>query len=220
MSERAGQALLVEYFEKLTHDGDAGRFMRQVLSRYTEGTLQRLTRSEDLPTRQAAIIAIGAVGTMESNATLGTALGDSDGVVRILAQDACWSVWFRGGSPAGNRELVRIRAEIADGAADRAYERATRLILAEPDFAEAYNQRAIAAFSLGRYAASAKDCQEVLVRNPIHFGALGGLAQCRLRMGERAAAIEALERLSQLQPHNGEIRESIKLLEEAEDGRE
>ncbi len=99
------------------------------------------------------------------------------------------------------------------GQFSRAETLANRLITAAPGFAEAYNQRAIIYFRLGRFAESARDCQQVLNRNPYHFGALGGLAQCQLQLNHPSDALKTLRHALKLQPYSDGLRDSIKALE-------
>ena len=89
----------------------------------------------------------------------------------------------------------------------------TRLIAAAPNFAEAYNQRAIIYFHQGRFAESVQDCQRVLSRNPYHFGAISGMAQCQLELKRPHDALKTLRRALKLQPHHTSLRETIRILE-------
>jgi len=90
---------------------------------------------------------------------------------------------------------------------------ATRLITRAPQFAEAYNQRAIAHFLLGHFQESAEDCERVLEHNPYHIGALGGLAKCQLQLEKRQAALTTLRRALRLQPFSQGLRQAIANLE-------
>jgi tetratricopeptide (TPR) repeat protein len=92
---------------------------------------------------------------------------------------------------------------------------ATQLIARSPTFAEAYNQRAIAYYATGRLAESIEDCRKVLVHNPYHFGALGGMGQCQLRLGLRNDALDTFRKALKLQPHSDGLKEIIGELEEA-----
>ena len=141
---------------------------------------------------------------------LGRALRDPDPVVRGLAEDALWSLWFRADTPENNGALLEVIASVRGGDLDRAEAMATRLIDVAPRFAEAYNQRAIIAFEQGRLEDSVRDCRRVLELNPYHFGALGGLAQCQLRLEQPAQALETMRRASRLQPYNLGIQDSIR----------
>jgi tetratricopeptide (TPR) repeat protein len=160
------------------------------------------------------VIALGLQGGFEqSNAALGRALRDGDAVVRRWAEEALWSIWFRASTPENNRALQEVANLVGRGQIGRAESLANRLIRNAPDFAEAYNQRAILYFHQGRFAESAADCRQVLSRNPCHFGALSGLAQCLLRLNHPADALKTLRRASRLQPYSEALREHVKLLE-------
>jgi tetratricopeptide (TPR) repeat protein len=208
-------SLLVEYFRRFLADQDFDAFRDRVDARYSEDTLCRLLAdSPEATTRRAAVLALGSLGQFpRSNPVLGRALRDSDPVVRRLAEDALWSLWFRADAPDNNQALRQVRQLLGRGEMNRAEALATRLIAIAPRFAEAYNQRAIIYFEQGRFAESAQDCQRVLSINPYHFGALSGLAQCELRQNRPLEAIKALRRASKLQPYNLGLRDSIRFLE-------
>ena len=48
----------------------------------------------------------------------------------------------------------------------------SQMIERQPDFAEGWNKRATVYFMLGDYPKSLTDCDEVMRRNPYHWGAL------------------------------------------------
>jgi tetratricopeptide (TPR) repeat protein len=185
-------------------------FRIKVAERYTEGTLQRLLDSSGPKSRRAATLAVGLIGTMESNQALASRLHDEDGPVRQLAADALWSLWFRADGEANNAELQRLmrlgdRAEALTGF--------DRLIKRAPSFAEAYNQRAILHFQLKDYTKSIADCEKVLQLNPFHFGACGGMAQCYLNLRRPRAALKAFRETFRINPNLKGIEETIRDLE-------
>jgi tetratricopeptide (TPR) repeat protein len=212
--EAATARILEDYFEAFLRDQDLEAFQRSILARYDEEMLRQLAETGSPAARRAAILGLGLVGSMRSNATVGRALRDSDPTVRNLAVSALWSIWYRAGTPAQNEKLAEIRQLIARGRLREAEEQATRLIEEAPDFAEAHNQRAIAVCFQGRFADSAADCLKVLELNPYHIGALDGLAQCYLGLGDRARALEAYRRSLRLQPYNSRLRALIGMLQE------
>ncbi|MGO9600149.1 MAG: tetratricopeptide repeat protein [Isosphaeraceae bacterium] len=215
MRESQTRSLLVDYYEGFLGDRDLERFRDQVLARYTETTLARiLTTSEAVQARRGAVLALGVIGTFaHSNTALGKALRDDDPVVRTLAESALWAVWFRADSPENNQALDEIRLLIGNQRLEAAIDLACRLIARAPNFAEAYNQRAIAQFIQGQYARSAEDCQRVLRLNPYHIGALSGLAQCQLELHLPQEALRTLRKAWKLQPHSLSIRNSIQAIE-------
>lgn len=215
MLEPHTSSLLIDYYETFLRDRDLDEFRDRVLARYTEETLCRvLSSSPHAVARRGSVLALGVVGSFDGcNAALGRAMRDDDAVVRTMAERALWVVWFRADTPENNQTLEDVRLLVATGRADEAVELATKLIARAPRFAEAYNQRAIAYFMLGRFAESAEDCQRVLAANPYHIGALGGLAQCQMRLDQPREALKTLRRSLKLQPHSQALSDDIRMLE-------
>ena len=77
----------------------------------------------------------------------------------------------------------------------------TKLLEDQPDFAEAWNRRAVLYYLLGEYRKSIDDCLEVLELNPIHFGALHGLGLCYVALGEYRSAIQTFRKALEIQPY-------------------
>jgi tetratricopeptide (TPR) repeat protein len=213
MSEPYSGSLLVSYYDAFLRDQDIEAFRRQVSARYMEGTLTRLTEAPDTRTRRAAVLALGLVGSFQANGAVARTLRDPDPTVRHLAENALWAIWFRADTPENNATLERVALLIGQHKFEEAIARASRLIEVAPRFAEAYNQRAIAEFHLGRFRESGEDCRAVLRHNPHHFGALSGLSRCLLRLDRRDEALEVLRRASRLQPFDENLRNFISALE-------
>lgn len=217
MLEPHTAALLVDYFDTFLRDQDIEGFRRSVQARYTEGTLARLTHAGGAKARRAAVLALGLVGSFEANQVVAQRLRDSDPVVRDLALNALWAIWFRADSPENNALLEEVRDLINHERLREAVDLATRLIERTPDFAEAYNQRAIALFFLDRFAESAADCRRTLRRNPYHVGALAGLGKCYIELGRRDAALATFQRALHLQPYDAGLRQTIAAIRAADD---
>ena len=69
------------------------------------------------------------------------------------------------------------------------------------NFAEGYNQRAIAYFMSDELSKSIEDCKKTVELNPFHFGALAGMGQCYLKLGDLAAAMDAFQRALEINPN-------------------
>jgi tetratricopeptide (TPR) repeat protein len=220
--------LLVEMFDRLPElrPGDdeelwaAGaqeamrEFRAAVRDRYTEGTLQRLLGVADAKTRRAAVLALGLIGTINSNPAVALVLHDTDPLVQRFAADALWELWFRAGTveqnnllrqAANDPDLVKARADLDE------------LIRRVPDYAEAYNQRAIGFFKRGEFARAVDDCNAVLRLNPHHFGAAAGLGQCYLKLGKPRAALRAFRQALEINPGLDHLHDTIRALREALD---
>jgi tetratricopeptide (TPR) repeat protein len=227
-----GTALLLEYYNELPepHEDEQKAwekrlrhgledFKKKIEARYTEGTLHRLLHSSDNRTRRAAILAIGLTGTMKtSNASVAGMLHDEDTGVRQLASDALWSMWLRGSTEANNKELHRL-VELRDRRKKRAGLDA--LINKAPDFAEAFNQRAVLHFHAEEWQKSIADCERALKLNPFHFGAAAGMGQCYMKLGKHRPALKAFRNALRINPGMEDIEEAIRALENAlgEEGR-
>jgi tetratricopeptide (TPR) repeat protein len=188
------------------------RFKRKVAEHYTEGTLQRLADCPSVEARRAAVLALGLLATMDSNEALAGRLHDDDLQVRQLAIDALWSLWFRGDTAANSHELGRV-VGLSDP--DRALAALDALVKKAPNFAEAYNQRAILHFRNKDFKKSIADCERVLQRNPYHFGALSGMAECYINLREPRAALKAYRKALRINPNLRGVQETIRALEEA-----
>ena len=171
---------LVEYYNQLPppqeHDDledwassnrtSLENFGRLVQQQYSEATLGRLLTSHDPACRRAAVVALGLVGTMAVNGAVAALLQDRDRLVRYLASDALWAIWSRGYSETYNVELQQflrqndVRAKLAGLDA---------LVRRAGDFAEAYNQRAILYYRLGKFRKAIEDCEKVIRLNPAPF---------------------------------------------------
>jgi tetratricopeptide (TPR) repeat protein len=208
-------SLLVDYYKRFLADHDLDAFRGRMLARYNEGTLERIIIHSPNPiARRGAVLALGLEGHYQTcNLVLGQALRDLDATVREMAEDALWAVWFRADSPENNLILETVRDLIGAGHLNEAITTADRLIAVAPNFAEAYNQRAIAYYLQGRLAESARDCREVIKRNPVHFAALAGLAKCQMGLNRPREALETLRQALKLQPLNEPLRETVKALE-------
>jgi tetratricopeptide (TPR) repeat protein len=222
--------LLLEYYRDLPEPGegdDAGparlekalaAFHRMVAARYTEATLQRLLLCPDDTVRRAAVLALSRLGTLKSNPALAARLHDGDPVVWQTASAALWQVWLRGDTEANCRELQRLMG-LRDGA--KVLDGLNALILNAPQFAEAYNQRAILHFQIGDFRKAVSDCEKVLQLNPYHFGAQSGMAEAYLRLRQPRKALQAYRAACKINPNINGIQDTIRDLEQAlgEDGK-
>ena len=193
-------------------DAAVGEFRSLVRERYTEGTLCRiLTGHVDPTARRAAAVALGLVGTMTSNPTVGGALRDPDPSVRAAAVEAVWEIWFRGD---GSGQGAALKQAISLPDLEQRLATLDDLIREHPDFAEAYNQRAVQQFTRGAYSAAVADCEAVLRLNPYHFGAAVGMGQCYLRMKKPRAAVRAFAQALDLNPDLHDLRAALASLRE------
>jgi tetratricopeptide (TPR) repeat protein len=201
--------LILDLYEKYLDNQDSVAFVNLVSERYAQGTLQRLALSGLREIRRAAILALGFLGDYESNHTLGRALLDEDRTVRTLAENGLRSAWSRMGSEKQRREIA-IVARLNDARQFKeVIRRATKLTEEAPWFAEAWHQRAIAFFALGRFADSIRDCHEALEINPYHFIAATCMGQSYLELENPVSALESFRRALRLNPDLEGVRAQV-----------
>lgn len=129
-------------------------------------------------------------------------LKKSDETVRNLATTKLWRIWFEQKGDYGMEMLKRSQILLEAGDFSRALNMLTKLISDHPDFAEAWNRRAIVYYSQGNYQKSLTDCEMVIKLQPVHFGALHGLGLCYAALGNYGNAIHAFRRALEIQPYS------------------
>ncbi|MBX9681944.1 MAG: tetratricopeptide repeat protein [Gemmataceae bacterium] len=196
---------------QVTPDG-IDRFVRAVEARYNQASLEKLLHSSHAEARQAAVIALGRTATISVNRLLARALHDADSLVRELAVEALWSLWFQADAPEHNAELRRLSVLERETGEDP-LPGLCELAKQAPRFAEVYNQRAIVHFRRGDYSRSATDCDRTLRLNPVHFGAASGMGQCCMKLRRYRAALRSFRRACRINPNLQGVREAIESLE-------
>ena len=88
------------------------------------------------------------------------------------------------------------------------------VIKRQPSFAEGWNKRATAYYLAGDYKKSLADCDEVIKRNPQHFGALSGYGQIYLRLEEPDKALDYFKRALAVNPNMSGAEINIRAIEE------
>ena len=168
------------------------------------------TRSAD-SRRQGARI-LGETGLMTDLPQLAAALRDTDPLVRELAEGAMWQVWSRSGDATIDRLFETGVAQMQASQGEQAVETFSEIIRRRPDFAEGWNKRATVYYMMGEYQKSLADCDEVMKRNPYHFGALSGYGMIYIELDQPATALQYFERALAVNPNLESTRRYIERL--------
>ncbi len=177
-----------------------------------EEALASLGRTRDMQARRAGAAALGEVGTMADTATLVDALRDRDSVVRALAERGLWQIWSRSGDPEVDALMALGLEQMSTRQGEAAVETFTRIIDKRPDFAEGWNKRATVYYLLERYEQSLADCDQVIKRNPQHFGALSGYGMIYLELGQPAKALGYFERALAVNPNLDQVEATVQTI--------
>ena len=136
-------------------------------------------------------------------------LKDPSKEIRKIATATLWRSWFEQKGETGLQILINAETYLELGQFKKVEELLTETIAQQPDFAEAWNRRAIVYYIKKEYQKAKRDCQEVVKLNPIHFGAWHGLSLSHGKLKEYIEAIAALKKALEIQPHSLENKRLI-----------
>jgi tetratricopeptide (TPR) repeat protein len=170
-------------------------------------------KKADVDQRRRGAASLASVGRMEDAPALLAALYDVDPGVRAIAEESVWAVWSRSGDPRVDQLFKRGVVQMNRKHFAQAAATFTRVIELKPEFAEGWNKRATAYFLAGKYQQSLKDCDEVIKRNPRHFGALSGYGQIYLQLEEPESALKYFRRALAINPNLDGVQDLVEQLE-------
>lgn len=143
---------------------------------------------------------------------------ESDSEAAALEEEV-WDAWLVSGSPTVDvlmqRGLEYQEADNLDAARD-AFDRAIAIL---PDYAEAWNRRAVLFFNAGKYDEAIADLETALTREKRHFGAWIGLAMIFESIERPEAAMRAYEKALEIHPHAEAAVQGKKRLDRVVNGR-
>lgn len=122
--------------------------------------------------------------------------------VRDRATTTLWQLWFNQKGQYGFEILEQSQALLEAKQYAEAEALLTDLVQDQPDFAEAWNRRAVLHYLQGQYEESLADCQKAIALNPHHFGALHGMGLCYAALGDYMAAIQSFRQTLEILPHS------------------
>jgi tetratricopeptide (TPR) repeat protein len=171
--------------------------------------LADLKRGDDAPARRAAVRRLTDVGVMADLPAMAQALRDSDAEVRSLTENAMWEVWSRSGDASVDALFAAGVEQLAARNLNDAVQTFTRIIERRPEFAEAWNKRATVYYILGEYQKSLADCDEVMARNPYHWGALSGYGMIYFDLDQLERAAEYFEKALAVNPNLMSVQRAL-----------
>jgi tetratricopeptide (TPR) repeat protein len=131
-----------------------------------------------------------------------------------------WAIWLQ--TPSDTVGLLMTRAKTAMDAqnSDVALKLLDAVVKLRPDYIEGWNRRATLYYLRNDYARSLEDIEQVLAREPRHFGALAGLGMIMQDLGDEKRALDAFRRALAVNPHLEKVPELVKTLTEKVEGRD
>jgi len=134
--------------------------------------------------------------------------------VRALTENSIWQVWSRSGDTKVDALFAVGVEQMNQGQAQAAIGTFTEIIRLKPDFAEGWNKRATIYFLIGEYDKSLSDCDEVIKRNPQHWGALSGYGQIYVQLDKPEQALMYFQRALAVNPNLRQVENMIRQLKQ------
>jgi tetratricopeptide (TPR) repeat protein len=177
-------------------------------------------QKKKLPEAPAKLPKVGADRTKGLDFLFGALKAAPDEASARHVEARIWAVWMQ--TPSDTAALLMTRAKAAMDAKniDVALKLLDSVVKLRPDYVEAWNRRATLHYLKSDYRHSLEDIQQVLIREPRHFGALAGLGMIMQDIGDDKRALEAFRKALAVNPHLEKVPELVKSLTEKVEGRD
>jgi tetratricopeptide (TPR) repeat protein len=173
-----------------------------------------------LPEAPAKLPKVGSDRTKGLDFLFGALKAAPDEASARHVEARIWALWMQ--TPSDTAALLMSRAKQAMDAqkADVAIKLLDSVIKLRPDYTEAWNRRATLYYLKNDYVHSIQDIQQVLIREPRHFGALAGLGMIMQDLGDDKRALEAFRKALAVNPRLEKVPDLVKSLTEKVEGRD
>jgi tetratricopeptide (TPR) repeat protein len=177
-------------------------------------------QQKKLPEAPGKLPKIGADRTRGLDFLFGALKAAPDEVSAKHVEARIWALWLQ--TPSDTAALLMMRAKAAMDAQqmDAARKLLDAVVKLRPDYVEGWNRRATVYYLQNDYAHSLGDIEQVLVREPRHFGALAGLGMIMQDLGDEKRALDAFRKALAINPHLEKVPELVKMLSEKVEGRD
>jgi len=135
-----------------------------------------------------------------------------DGVAADSVATQIKQIWMHSGSATADLLLERADSALEQQNMPLCIEILDRLVVLDPDWAEAWNRRATVFYLMEDYRRAMSDIAETLKREPRHYGALSGMGLIFLHSGNKKRAYDAFERVLDLYPQLDTAKQAVEEL--------
>ena len=177
-------------------------------------------QQKKLPEAPGKLPKVGADRTRGLDFLFGALKAAPDQASAKHVEARIWALWLQ--TPSDTTALLMMRAKAAMDAQqmDVALKLLDAVIKLRPDYVEGWNRRATLYYLQNDYAHSLEDIEQVLVREPRHFGALAGLGMIMQDLGDEKRALDAFRKALAVNPYLDKVPELVKTLTEKVEGRD
>jgi tetratricopeptide (TPR) repeat protein len=177
-------------------------------------------QQKKLPDAPSKLPKVGADRTRGLDFLFGALKAAPDEASAKHVEARIWAMWMQ--TPSDTAALLMTRAKAAMDAQniDVALKLLDSVVKLRPDYVEAWNRRATLYYLKNDYVHSMEDIQQVLSREPRHFGALAGLGMIMQDIGDDKRALDAFRKALAVNPFLEKVPELVKTLSEKVEGRD
>jgi tetratricopeptide (TPR) repeat protein len=178
------------------------------------------TKQKKLPETPGKLPKAGADRTRGLDFLFGALKAAPDEASAKHVEARIWSLWTQTTSDTTALLMSRANAAIGAQQMDVALKLLDAVVKLRPDYVEGWNRRATLYYLQNDYAHSLQDIEQVLIREPRHFGALAGLGMIMQALGDEKRALDAFRKALAVNPHLDKVPELVKTLSEKVEGRD
>src|SRR5579864_4964406 len=177
-------------------------------------------QQKELPYAPGKLPKVGADKTRGLDFLFGALKAAPDEASAKHVEARIWALWMQ--TPSDTTALLMMRAKAAMDAQqmDVALKLLDAVVKLRPDYVEGWNRRATLYYLRNDYGHSLADIEQVLAREPRHFGALAGLGMIMQDLGDEKRALDAFRKALAVNPHLDKVPELVKTLTEKVEGRD
>jgi tetratricopeptide (TPR) repeat protein len=177
-------------------------------------------QQKKLPEAPGKLPKVGSDRTRGLDFLLGALKAAPDEASAKYVEARIWALWMQ--TPSDTAALLMARAKFAMDAKkmDVALKLLDAVIKLRPDYVEAWNRRATVYYLQNDYTRSLADIEQVLIREPRHFGALAGLGMIMQDLGDNKRALDAFRKALAVNPYLEKVPDLVKTLTEKVEGRD
>ena len=186
---------------------DEKGFHRYIANHWTTEELINLLESTDVDDVKVAATSLGILCDVSAIKPLIRMLSHENAVVSAMAEYSIWTIWFE---MNGKHAATQLRRACYEPDYRKACNIVNELINLYPDWAEAYNQRAIIHYKSEYYIYAQNDCLHTLSLFPDHFGSLSTLGHTCAKLGKYEGAIMCYRNVMNIHPRMSGIRQSLR----------
>jgi tetratricopeptide (TPR) repeat protein len=133
-------------------------------------------------------------------------------------EEEIWDAWLVSGSATVDIMMKRGLEYQESEDAQSARDMFDRAIAVKPDYAEAWNRRALLFFNDGKYDEAIADLESTLTYEPRHFGAWIGLGMIFESIDRPDAALKAYRKALEIHPHAAAAQQGERRLSRVVEG--